>query len=174
MAGNLEFIKSASTSSAVSELKVENCFSDKYDVYKVVLKVDSVTQEAGQSIRLVDSGNNVISDAEYDFAYEFMRVGSGSSSSQGYTGQTYWNFTMYNEGTVGGFFVMYVYNPANSSSYTFANWQMATHYLASSTSVLMARKAIGVHKVAEQITGIAAIQAQTRLDGATLSVYGVK
>ena len=28
MAGNLEFIKSASTSSAVSELKVENCFSD--------------------------------------------------------------------------------------------------------------------------------------------------
>ena len=174
MAGNLEFIKSASTSSAVSELKVENCFSNKYDVYKVVLKVDSVTQEAGTSTRLVDSSNNVISDAEYDFAYEFMRVGTGSYSSQGYTGEDKWNFTMYNEGSVGGFFVMYVYNPYDSSSYTFANWQMATHYLASSTSVLMVRKAIGVHKVAEQITGIAAIQAQTRLDGATLSVYGVK
>ena len=174
MAGNLEFIKSLSTSSAVSELKVENCFSDKYDVYKVVLKVDSVTQEAAQQIRLVDSSNNVISDAEYDFAYEFMRVGSGSYSTDGTVGATYWNYTMYNEGSVGGFFVMYVYNPYDSSSYTFANWQMATHYLASSTSILMARKAIGVHKVTEQITGIAAIQSSTRLDGATLSVYGVK
>tara|TARA_R100001163_G_C5055366_1_gene191838 strand:- start:599 stop:1123 length:525 start_codon:yes stop_codon:yes gene_type:complete len=174
MAGNLEFIKSASTSSAVSELKVENCFSDKYDVYKVVLKVDSVTQEAATSVRLVDSSNNTISDSEYDSAYEFMRAGSGSFSGTGYTNQSSWQYAMYNEGSVGGFFVMYVFNPADSSSYTFANWQTATHYLASSTSVLLARKAIGVHKVAEQITGIAAIQAQTRLDGATLSVYGVK
>jgi hypothetical protein len=174
VAGNLEFIKSASTSSAVSELKVENCFSDKYDVYKVVLKVDSVTQEAATEIRLVDSSNNTISDSEYDVAYEFMRVGSGSFSSQGYTGLDKWQYTMYNEGSVGGFFVMYVYNPADSSSYTFGNWQMASHYLASSTAVLMTRKAIGVHKVAEQITGIAAIQSSTRLDGATLSVYGVK
>ena len=103
-----------------------------------------------------------------------MRVGTGSYSSQGYTGQSYWNFTMYNEGSVGGFFVMYVFNPYDSSSYTFQTHQVATHYLASSTSTLIARKAIGVHTVAEQITGIAAIQPQTRLDGATLSVYGVK
>lgn len=174
MAGNLEFIKSASTSSAVSELKVENCFSDKYDVYKVVLKVDSVTQEAATGIRLVDSSNNTISDSEYDVAYEFLRVGSGSSSSQGYPGLNKWQYTMYNEGSVGGFFVMYVYNPANSSTYTLAHWQMSSNYFASSTSVLLNRKGIGVHKVAEQITGIAAVQANTRLDGATLSVYGVK
>ena len=174
MAGNLEFIKSVSTSTAVSELKVENCFSNKYDVYKVILKVDSVTQEAGQSIRLVDSSNNVISDAEYDFAYQFMRVGSGSYSTDSTTGTTYWNYTMYNEGSVGGFFVMYIYNPYDSSSWTFARWQMATHYLATAQPVLMARKGIGVHRSEEQITGIAAIQAQTRLDGATISVYGVK
>jgi|5_EtaG_2_1085323.scaffolds.fasta_scaffold23028_3 hypothetical protein len=174
MAGNLQFIKSLSTSTAVSELKLENCFNDKYDVYKVVLKVDSVTSEAAQSIRLVDSSNNVISDTEYDFAYQFMRVGSGSYSTDGTIGTTYWNFTMYNEGSVGGFFVMDIYNPYDSSSWTFASWQMASHYLASSQPVLMARKAIGVHRSEEQITGIAAIQSSTRLDGATLSVYGVK
>tara|TARA_A100001035_G_scaffold184270_1_gene146825 strand:- start:1096 stop:1620 length:525 start_codon:yes stop_codon:yes gene_type:complete len=174
MSTSLQFVKSASTSSAVSELKVENCFSDKYDTYKVILQVDSVTQEAGTSIRLVDSSNNTISASEYDFAYEFMRIGNGSYSSQGYTGESHWNYTMYNEGTVGGFFVMYIYHPYDSSSYTFAHWQMATHYLASSTSTFMARRAIGVHKVAEQITGIAAIQSSTRLDGAKLSVYGVE
>ena len=68
----------------------------------------------------------------------------------------------------------YVYNPANSSTYTYGHWQMASHYLASSTAVLLTRKAIGVHKVAEQITGISAIQSSTRLENATLSVFGVK
>ena len=65
MAGSLEFIKSATSTSATSSLQVTDCFSDKYDVYTVILKVDSVTAEAGTNLRLIDSGG-VDSRANYD------------------------------------------------------------------------------------------------------------
>ena len=173
MVGSLEFIKSATTTSATSSLQVTDCFSDKYDVYKVILQVDSVTAEAATETRLIDSGGSVISDAEYDYAVRFMTSTSAFSEGRA-TNATNWRYTMYNEGSVGGFFVMYIFNPYDSSSYTFQQHQMASHYLASSTSTLMARKAIGVHKVAEQITGIEVTQPSTRLENATLSVFGVK
>ena len=172
MAGSLEFIKSATSTSATSSLQVTDCFSDKYDVYKVILQVDSVTQEGGTDIRLIDSGG-VDSTANYDNATLYMRSTTGFTELKG-TGETSWEYPMYNEGSVGGFFVMYVYNPFDSSSFTFAQSQTATHFLSGSTSTLVGRKSIFVHKVAEQITGIAAIQPQTRLENATLAVWGVK
>ena len=81
---------------------------------------------------------------------------------------------MYNEGSVGGFFVAYIYNPYDSSSYTFTTLQNATHYIASSTPTLISRKYIGVHKVAEQITGINIFTANPTITNATINVYGVK
>jgi len=172
MAGSLEFIKSATSTSATSSLQVTDCFSDKYDVYKVIFKVDSVTAEAGTNIRLIDSGG-VDSTANYDNASLYMRSTTSFTELKG-TNDTSWEYTMYNEGSVGGFFVMYVFNPYDSSSYTFALSQLGTHYIATSTSTLIGRKGIFVHKVAEQITGIEAVQGSTRLENATLSVYGVK
>ena len=172
MATSLQFIKSATCTSATSSLQVTDCFSAKYDVYKVILKVDSVTAEAGTNIRLIDSGG-VDSTANYDNASLYMKSTTSFSELQG-TGETSWEYTMYNEGSVGGFFVMYVYNPFDSSSFTFAQSQLASHYIASSTSTLIGRKGIFVHKVAEQITGIEATQSSSRLENATLVVYGVK
>ena len=43
MSTNLEFIKSANTTTNVSSLSVTDCFSDKYDVYKVILEVNEVS-----------------------------------------------------------------------------------------------------------------------------------
>ena len=173
MAGSLEFIKSANTTSNVSLISATNCFSDKYDVYKVIYKVNEVGVELATETRLIDSGGSVITDAEYDYAVRFMTSTSAFSEGRA-TSATNWRYTMYNEGSVGGFFVMYIFNPYDSSSYTFQTHQMASHYLASSTSTLMARKAIGVHKVAEQITGIQVYAASANITNATLSVYGVK
>ena len=172
MVGSLEFIKSATSTSATSSLQVTDCFSDKYDVYKVILQVDSVTQEAATNIRLIDSGG-VDSTSNYDNATLYMRSTTSFTELKG-TGETSWEYPMYNEGSVGGFFVMYVFNPFDSSSFTFAQSQTATHFLSSSTSTLIGRKSIFVHKVAEQITGIEATQGSSRLENATLVVYGVK
>ena len=65
MAGSLEFIKSATSTSATSSLQVTDCFSAKYEVYKFILKVDNVTAEAGTDIRWIDSGG-VDSTATYE------------------------------------------------------------------------------------------------------------
>lgn len=172
MPGSLEFVKSNSTTSNVSSLSVDDCFTTEYDIYKCVLEIDEVGTEIAIETRLQNSSGPVTS-SNYDHAYRFMRVGSGSYSSQGNQGNDKWQFTMYNEGAVGGFYVMYVYNPANSSKYTFAHWQMASHYYASSTAVLMTRRGIGVLEVEEAHTGIQIYGLSSNITNAKLSVYGV-
>ena len=173
MATNLEFIKSASTTSNVSTLSVTNCFSDKYDVYKIILEVDEVAAESALDTRLIDSGGDIISDNEYDTAVLSM-ISTGSFGELKNVDSDKWQYTMYNEGSVGGFFVAYIFNPNNSACYTTITLQNATHYIASSTPTLIGRKYIGVHKVAEQITGINIFTSSSNITNAKINVYGVK
>ena len=67
--------------------------------------------------------------------------------------------------------ILYVYNPYNSSSYTFLQWQSSGNI----TGVLAGMKGIAVHKVAETIRGINLfdMNGSRPFDG-TVSVYGVK
>ena len=65
MPTNLEFIKSASTSST-SIFTVTDCFNANYDIYKILIShFDQATSNTYTNMRLVDSGGNVISDNEY-------------------------------------------------------------------------------------------------------------
>ena len=73
-----------------------------------------------------------------------------------------------NDGTFGS--VIYIFNPYDSSSYTFAKYQ-------SSGDIGLGSKTIGVYKVADQVTGLqfkpenAYASAKFDMD---ISVYGVK
>mgnify|MGYP003121427173 CR=1 FL=1 len=172
MSESLKFIKKSSTTSATSSLEVTDCFSDSYDVYKVIFEMNSMTAEGVVAVRLID-GSGVDSTANYDYAIKHLKDTTASSESR-VTGNTSWNNIWYGEGSVGGFVVMYVHNPYNSSSHTFMNYKNTGHYLASSTSTMYGGFGIGVHRVAEQITGIAAIQTSSRLENANILVYGVE
>lgn len=173
MSTNLQFIKETSTDTNVSSISVTDCFTSKYDVYQCVYSVDEVGAELATETRLLNASGAVTS-SNYDHAVEFMRVGSGSYSEGSNVNNDKWQFTMYNEEAKGGFYVMYVYKPADSSSFTFANWQMASTYLASSTRVLMTRKGIGVLKVAEAHTGIQVFALSSNITKAKLTVYGLE
>jgi hypothetical protein len=170
---SLEFIKQTSTESNVSSLSVTDCFTSTYKFYKCVYSVDEVGTEVATETRLLNSSGAVTS-SNYDHAVEFMRVGSGSYSEGSNENNDKWQFTMYNEEAKGGFYVMYLYNPADASTFTFANWQMSSTYLASSTRVLMARKGIGVLKVAEAHTGIQVYALSSNITKSKLTVYGVR
>ena len=169
MATNLQFIKSASGTS-VTSLEITNCFTDKYDVYAFAITKVDATSDGNMDLRFIDSGGSVISDAEYDYAN--LQLLSYSSFSEGRgTGSTNINDIMRRdtdtEKNGGGFH--YIFNPNDSSSYTFYQGQSGG---AVASSGLIGTKAIGVHKVAEQITGF-------QLYGATFDtlevvVYGVK
>jgi len=171
--GNLEFIKSASGTS-VSSLSVTDCFSADYDVYAVV----STSQEqTGTStlfgyIRFINSGG-VISTANYDYAS--LRVASfeafaeiRGTNATSIQNQFFLDTENYEES---GGIVAYVYNPYDSSSYTFLSAQ-STYF--NNANGGMGSKGIGVYKVAEQVTGVNILVSSATLDDINLKVYGVK
>ncbi len=170
---DLQFINSTSTTSNVSSLSVENCFTSEYDIYKCTYEVNEVGTELATETRLLNSSGAVTS-SNYDHAESFFRAGSGSYSDGTTSNNTKFQYTMYNEEAKGGFYVMYVYSPFNSSTYTFTNFKMASTYLASSTRVIMARTGVGVLKVAESHTGIQVFASSSNITNAKLTVYGVK
>ena len=170
MAANLDFIKQVEiTAAGTTNIDVTNCFDDRYNMYKIFFNIEEVGAEVAIEFRLIDSGGNVISDAEYDHAYRFMT--STNSNSDGSTEDAVkWQYFMYGEEAVGGFAVMDIYNPYDSNLYTFAHWDMTTHYLASSTAVQMARHGLGVHKVKESITGFRIYAGSAHINKALVSV----
>lgn len=168
-----QFIKSSSTIDSSTSISVDNCFSSKYDVYQCIFEVDAVSAELAMQVRFKNA-SGVVTSSQYDHATLFMRAGSGSDTEGRSTNDTKWNYVMYGEEGVGGFFHMYVFNPADSSSYTYGNWQTSTHYLASSTGVHLSRVGMGILTVAEAHTGIQVYGGSANLSEAKLSVYGVK
>jgi len=170
MAGSLEFIKSAS-GSGVSSLSVTDCFSDKYDVYMVsITKLDLSVQNYIEA-RVIDSGG-VDSTSNYDFA-SLELVANTSFAEKRNTGQTGWatSISYQNTGADDGVGItMYVFNPYDSSSFTFVKSHSSAYYSGGGLGYQM----IGVHKVAEQITGINFFPRSGTLDNMTINVYGVK
>jgi len=169
MAGNLEFIKSASGTS-VTSLEVTDCFSASYDVYAFAITKVDATSDGNIDLRFIDSGGSVISDAEYDYALLSLISYAGFGETKGTNGTKIENIMRVDTDTEkNGGSIHYIFNPYDSSSYTFYLGQSGG---AVASSGLIGTKAIGVHKVAEQITGF-------QLYGATFDtlevvVYGVK
>jgi hypothetical protein len=169
MAGNLEFIKSASGTS-VSTLEVTDCFSDKYDVYAFAITKVDATSDGNIDLRFIDSGGSVISDAEYDYALLSLISYAGFGETKGTNGTKIENIMRVDTDTEkNGGSIHYIFNPYDSSSYTFYLGQSGG---AVASSGLIGTKAIGVHKSAEQITGFQFLAGS--YDTLTVNVYGVK
>ena len=172
MATNLQFIKSASGTS-VSSLDVTNCFSDTYDVYFFSLtKIKRASADNFIVIRYLDSGGTVIDQAEYDYASLELRAYTSFNEGKA-TGATSIKNIAYgssNTADIGGV-SMYVFNPYDSSSYTFLVNQSAS-FRASNGG--FGTKTIAVHKSAEQISGVRFIAEGVNLDTIEVSVYRVK
>jgi hypothetical protein len=170
--GNLEFIKSASVTSA-SSLSVTDCFSVTYDVYFFEFANVENSASTNHMIRLIDSGGTPISESEYDWAILQFQAG-GDLNVYNYTAtnqssNTSFSFVSRKDADATGLGISgYFFNPNDSSSYTF--YKSQTSFISTNHTM---RKMIGVHKVAEQITGF-----QIFPDSGTftldVSVYGVK
>jgi hypothetical protein len=173
MPTNLQFIKSQSLTSSASIFTVTNCFSSEYDVY--MININSLVQATSNTytnMRLVDSGGNVISDSEYNRAE--LQMASYSSFEQTKTTSSNvmmdrLNFNQSNATGVG--ITIMVYNPFDSSSFTFANNQ-SVGFASSSGGIGF--RGIAVHKSAESISGVSFHMDTGNIDSATVNVYGVK
>jgi len=175
MATNLEFIKSVSSTGTAS-VDITNIFTDKYDVYCIKSTTYELVGSASQNLyrRLLDSTGTVISATEYASATLEGRAWDSSFLESRSTSQNYMATGGYinDDSTEGTGFVQYIYNPYNSSSYTFSQTQSSSWNNNASRGLVM-RKGISVHKNAEQITGIRYYVAAGTFTFEA-SVYGVK
>lgn len=170
MASNLEFLKSVEVTSAVTNIDITDCFSADYDVYAITISDLDIANLSNIVTRFLDSTNTVISATEYDNADLQVRSDSAfvehrsTSQAQIQYIASLGSVTANSNGTV-----IYVYNPYDSSSYTFVQWQSSGY-----TGALRGYKGIAVHKSAEQINGIRFFQQSGDTEQGLFAVYGVK
>lgn len=175
MSTSLQFITSASTTNTTS-LSIENCFSDKYDLYAVYLKDFDIGSGVDLAMRFINSSNNVVSDSNYEDAVRLIRAYSGGHTDikaqniSELKSMGFYDPSGIGQG-IGMATNMYVRNPFSSAYYTFANWSNT----GISSIGTPARQGIGVLKQTVSITGLHYFDT----GGGTIlnlkvSVYGIK
>ena len=173
MSTNLQFIVSKSASS-VSSLSIENCFTAKYNVYQVIINnIDFVS--ADLNWRFINA-SGVVSSSNYDSAVLLQRSYGNFADLKTAGGTEFRSIGFYDQSSgigsgKGGATTITIYNPFNSSTYSFAHWRNA----GVSSIGTPARKGTGVLKVAESHTGINFLDGGgASVLGVTASIYGVK
>ena len=173
MATNLEFITNFQASGQKTQIiDCDNVFSDNYDVY--CIKLYALENTAGNNqwvrIRYIDNTGTVITASEYDYAQLTMPSNAvfyeNRATSQNnilYSGIGFTDDTGDNT-------IFYVYNPYNSSSYTFQMGQSS--FMVG--SVVYGAKGISVHKSAETIRGIRFYTDPAAMGAWNISFYGGK
>ena len=168
MATNLEFIKSATASGGVNTLDISDCFSAEYDVYELLIpKVDTASNFYPSFRFLKASDGTADTTANYDSAG--LLFGTTAITEIRYTNQTSIinSFGLASTNDANNFGRVTIYNPFDSSSYTFINGFSVFVY-----SNLEGGKTIAVHKVAQSNSGIQLLF--TNMTEVKASIYGVK
>jgi len=151
---NLRLINETSFTD-VASVNIDNVFSADFDIYKMTFDVEKYSGGAvSVEHRLINSSGSVITASEYDVANLKL------SSAFGFQESPYTNGNdMRGLGIIGASStnntqgVAYIFNPYNSSSYTFLLTQSEYYYDATPTSNF-GFKGIQVHKSAESIRGL--------------------
>ena len=176
MATDLQFIKSV-TADNVTNIDIPDCFSDKYDVYKIFLtKTDLGTgfTNAWANMRVLkasdgtsDTTANYDSAGQMQYAYTSFGENRYTNSTQIVNTFSYSDTGSYNNGGE-----VTVYNPFDSGSYTFFTGQGANNIWTGSISSLVGNKSIAVHKVAQSNSGLQILIPD--ITTMVIKVYGVK
>lgn len=172
--GKLEFIKSNEITTTSATLDVTDCFTSDYDVYKIIFSEISTSTAFSETyaIRFLDTSDTQI-NANYEYAVweqrasttNLERVGASSQSGLLYLLRTY-------QDPKGGGASMSVYNPTNTSKYTFAHWESAGQV---NNNLNGNSQGVGVLKDTQEVTGIRLYgNGGGSMDDAKISVFGVK
>ena len=169
--GNLELINSF-TGTGVTFLDTPNLFSADYDVYYWSVTKATVSGEDNMEILVLDSSNTVITDSEYDWASLEMNAGASFGEAKNTNRAKVDSYGRYSATSSKNLGVSgYIFNPYNSSSYTFGTIQTAGWY--DTGNYARGTKQIWVHKSAEQINGIRLSAQGKTFSPITVTIYGL-
>ena len=139
---------SDTTASSTTSISVTDVFSADYDIYKIVTNQAGISSETSIEGRFINSSGSLVTSSNYDFAREMLKSWTAFNDSS-YTNQDY--FRSFGEAcTEGSHSVAWVYNPFDSSKYTFISIQN----VAGVSSGEFGMDCIAVLKVKTSITGI--------------------
>ena len=170
MATNLQFIKSVSGTD-VSSLSITG-FTAEYNVYAI--HTPQLIQAGNNDIRarFIDNSGSVISASEYDFASLVMNSQSSFSEGKDTSATSIDNLGVNDQNeTYGVGSTTYIFNPADSASFTFL---MSQNVGMRDIGELRPYKLIAVHRVAETITGYNIFGESGGNISAKMVLYGVK
>lgn len=158
---------------SVSTLNVTDVFTADFDIYKITINKLDVTAQNYLDARLINSSGSVVTSSNYDYA-GLEQNSHAAFAEKKNTGQTLWaNLSYQNTGADDGVgLTMYVFNPYNSSSYTFfLSQSFAVH---SSSDYGLGYKTIGVNKLTQQMSGIQFLPRSGSFDNITVRTYGLR
>ena len=171
MATNLEFINSINSTTTVSTVSFDNIFSSQYDNYYLTVTgfEPAIQEELG--FRLINSSGSALSGSNYDSASYTLQT-SGSFSEVRDVNQDKWKYGGHAlaSSNTGVGVSMFIYNPFDSSSYTFAVLQSTQGH-----NQYIGRRVTYAYKVAESTRGLVFTNnGNYNMDILKASIYGVK
>ena len=171
---NLRLINETTVSSTVSSSSITDVFTSDFDIYKVVAENIVTSTEAFLELRFINSSGSVISASDYDFADLFLKANT-SFVERKYTNQdSVLDFNLSKGDVSGGAgnTIAYIFNPTNTSSYTFVIFQAQNVYDDSGTFGF-GQKGIAVLTQTNSITGLHFVSS-TGTHTADFKVYGLR
>lgn len=162
------------TATSVSTMSVTDVFTTDFDIYKITLYSSSATEKEDH-IQFIDSSGSFVNSSDYEYAQLFMRSYTSFSEISD-NSDTKLRLITGSEDNFGGNAIIYVFNPTNSSSYTFILSQMSRGYdLQNDNGFDMdSNKNIGVLKQQSSITGFHLFNSSTATSDYTARTYGLR
>jgi len=145
---NLRLINET-TASSVSSVDVTDVFSADFDIYKISVVGDFTNTNQIINARFINSSGSVVTASNYNYAILSMESGNLFVEDRNQN-QNYMRRMVYSHTGVDFGFVLYIFNPYSSSSYSFLLSQGTGAPSGKGTS----NKGIAVLKQTASMTGI--------------------
>ena len=170
---NLRLINETTVSSGVATVNVTDVFSSDYDIYKIVSTANILDADKDIYMRYINSSGLIVTDSNYDTATLTMKGHSSYSETPSTkVNINYGGLFNLTSGNESGGAVEYVFNPTDTSSYTFGINQSIGMYSTGTYGT----KGIRVLKQTNSITGIHLYNGEStdNFGGGTVKIYGLR
>ena len=144
----LRLINETEITSGVAQVNITDVFSADFNIYKITVSELNSAGSIGANLRFINTSGSSITSSIYDYAFLNMKTDASFAEARN-TNNDDWDDWFGNPSTTTSTAqgVGYIFNPFDSSSYTFGIWQNSQ-----STRV---HKKIGVLKQTSSISGFA-------------------
>tara|TARA_A100001388_G_scaffold232025_1_gene184536 strand:- start:298 stop:831 length:534 start_codon:yes stop_codon:yes gene_type:complete len=172
---NLRLINETEITSAINTLNITDIFTDDFDIY-VIEGIDiAMTNGGGDYLfgRVINSSGSEIT-SNYDYASGYIPSSGSALTEERLTSRTEWeslNFIGAGTDDIGNI-TMYIFNPTNSSSYTFYLLQGSSFRTPNTINYMW--KSIGVQKSTTSVTGIQFSAKTGNMDSGKFRTYGLR